>query len=108
MSTSVKVLSSCKSILPSQFLGPQGRTCSQNDLKVRLVVKKYDNFKQIPTFKWKSKIASEPILGIILRIYSVEVNNIEHKNDRKVRLVVKKYDNFKQIPTFKWKSNNND
>ena len=26
----------------------------KNDRKVRLVVKKYDNFKQIPTFKWKS------------------------------------------------------
>ena len=63
---------------------------------------------KIPTFKWKSKTASEPILGIILRIYSVEVKILEHKNDLKVRLVVKKYDNFKQIPTFKWKSNNTD
>ena len=30
------------------------QTNFKNDRKVRLVVKKYDNFKQIPKFKWKS------------------------------------------------------
>ena len=62
MVTTVKVLSSCKSVLPSQFLGLRGRTHSQKklktasylkkernikfDRKVRLVVKNYANFKK--------------------------------------------------------------
>ena len=60
--TTVKVLSSCKSVLQFQFLGPrrqnlqskklkidsyfEKRTISKNDRKVRLVVKKHANFKQ--------------------------------------------------------------
>ena len=60
--TTVKVLSSCKSVLQFQFLGQrrqnsqsiklkidlylEKRTIFKNDRKVRLVVKKYDNFKQ--------------------------------------------------------------
>ena len=65
--TTVKVLSRCKYVLLSQFPGPRARTRSHKtglyfekrtifkfDRKVRLVVKKYDNFNQIPTFKWKS------------------------------------------------------
>ena len=60
--TTVKVLSSCKSVLQFQFLGPRRQNSQskklktdlylekknniKKDRKVRLVVKKYANFKQ--------------------------------------------------------------